>query len=180
MDNSRIKKVGTREEVFKGLAIRTAGGLKKDDIIEKQFGTRVLYISKRLSDKMRENFTFIRNNNPNYLRRQPKKTMTNTSTNNNTIITTTNTNINTSSSQSQPSRRISGSLGGKTHKLSFKTRENTVKNVYYPELQGLNIQQLKEELAREEAEEDRGIQLSTPKKEFSIEEMPEIDIFNLH
>ena len=30
----KVKKVGTREEVFKGLAERTAGGLKKDDINE--------------------------------------------------------------------------------------------------------------------------------------------------
>ena len=47
MDNSKVKKVGTREEVYKGLAARTAGGLKKDDIIAKQFGTKTIYISKR-------------------------------------------------------------------------------------------------------------------------------------
>ena len=35
--DTKIKKVGTREEVFKGLAARTAGGLVKNDIIEKQF-----------------------------------------------------------------------------------------------------------------------------------------------
>ena len=55
MDTSKIKKVGTREEVFKGTAMRTAGGLKIDDIIEKRIGNRIIYISKKLSDKMKEN-----------------------------------------------------------------------------------------------------------------------------
>ena len=75
MDSSVNKRIGTREEVFKGLATRTAGGLKKDDIIEQQFGSRKMYISKKLSDKMRENFNIIRTNNPNHLKRNPKRTM---------------------------------------------------------------------------------------------------------
>ncbi len=177
-----MKKVGTREEVFKGLAARTAGGLKREDIIEKQFGTRTLYISKRLSDKMRENFKFIRTNNPNYLKRQPKRTMISTAAN---IIQSGNQSSQNTHQQQprslpqptqsmQPAKRI----GGKTHKLAFKVRENTVKNVYYPELQGMNIQELKEELAKEEAEEDRG-QLKPLTGAFAIQDMPDIDISNL-
>lgn len=199
MDSSKIKKVGTREEVFKGLAIRTAGGLNKNDIIEKQFGTRTMYISKRLSDKMRENFNIIRNNNPNHLRRQPKRTMTvrnqsepATNTTQNTPIQTTTQTLNQSAVKRNPNSNSNACVGGKTHKLSFKVKENTVKNVYYPELQGMNIQQLKEELAKEEAEEDRGLILAnTPPKKISIssssglstplniEEMPDIDISNI-
>ena len=182
-----MKKVGTREEVFKGLAARTAGGLKRDDIIEKQFGTRTLYISKRLSDKMRENFKFIRTNNPNYFKRQPKRTMISTAANTTSpqqisqntqqILSQSQPSqpqISSQQQRSQPARRI----GGKTHKLAFKVRENTVKNVYYPELQGMNIQELKEELAREEAEEDRG-QLKPLAGTFTIQDMPDIDISNL-
>lgn len=205
MDSSKIKKVGTREEVFKGLAIRTAGGLNKNDIIEKQFGTRTMYISKRLSDKMRENFNIIRNNNPNHLRRQPKRTMTvrnqsepATNTTQNTPTQTPNQTLTQTPNQSAIKRNPNNNsnsnvcVGGKTHKLSFKVKENTVKNVYYPELQGMNIQELKEELAREEAEEDRGLILAnTPPKKISIssssalskplniEEMPDIDISNI-
>ena len=176
-----MKKVGTREEVFKGLAARTAGGLKREDIIEKQFGTRTLYISKRLSDKMRENFKFIRTNNPNYLKRQSKRTMISTAAN--TIQSGNQSSQNTQQQQPrslpqpqpiQPAKRI----GGKTHKLAFKVRENTVKNVYYPELQGMNIQELKEELAKEEAEEDRG-QPKPLAGAFAIQDMPDIDISNL-
>jgi hypothetical protein len=79
--DARMKRLGTREEVFKGLAIRTAGGLKKDDIIAKQFGTKTLYISKRLSDRMRENFQ-----NANYFRKRVRKTLVAA---NNTLLTNT-------------------------------------------------------------------------------------------
>jgi hypothetical protein len=47
----------------------------------------------------------------------------------------------------------------------------------------MDIKQLKEELIREETEEDLGIISSSnnnqPKKEFSIEEMPDIDMASL-
>jgi hypothetical protein len=169
MENSRIKKTGTREEVYNGLAVRTAGGLKREDIIEKMFGNRKLYISKKLSDKMRENFNIIRSSNPNHFKRVPKKTMvvaqTSTPNTPNTILTS-----NAHSIQSNKKH-----LGGKTQKISFKIKENTQKTVYYPELQGMDLQELKDELAREEAEEDLG----HPKQEFSIEDMPDIDISNL-
>ena len=69
-DQNKIKKIGTRQEVYKGVANRTAGGLSKNDIIEKQFGTRTLYISRKLSDKMRDNFNLHRNNP-----RRQKRTM---------------------------------------------------------------------------------------------------------
>lgn len=155
MDTIKIKRVGTREEVFKGNASRTAGGLKKEDIIEKQFGTRTIYISRKLSDKMRENFNIIRLNNPNHFKRMQKKTMV--------------------ASNQQQVLEQKRKQHSKTQKLSFKIMENTVKNVFYPELQGMNIQDLKEELAKEEAEEDLG----RPKADFTIQEMPDIDISNL-
>jgi hypothetical protein len=174
-----MKKVGTREEVFKGNAARTAGGLKKEDIIEKQFGNKTLYISKKLSDKMRENFNIIRANNPNHLRnKQQKRTMV---ANKNTENTQPQQSAHQSINQAQKAEIIEKKQQQhvKTQKLSFKVKENTVKNVYYPELNGMDIKQLKEELLREEAEEDRGISIQSPKKEFSIEEMPDIDMNSL-
>ena len=160
MNNSRLKKTGTREEVYNGLAFKTAGGLKREDIIEKIFGNRKIYISKKLSDKMKANFNIIRSTNPNHLKRVPKKTMV----------------AQHPSQPSQPSQPPNKKhLGGKTQKISFKIKENTQKTVYYPELHGMDLQELKAELAREEAEEDLG----KPKQEFSIEDMPDIDISNL-
>jgi len=183
--DSRMKKVGTREEVFKGIATRTAGGLKREDIIEKQFGTKILYISKKLSDKMRENFNIIRANNPNHLKnKQQKRTMV--ANKNNNSNNANNATFQAQSNIQQTNNSVNRAIiekkqqqHAKTQKLSFKVKENTVKNVFYPELTGMDIKQLKEDLLREEAEEDRGIILPTPKKEFSIEDMPDIDMNSL-
>jgi hypothetical protein len=175
ISDTKTKRVGTREDVYKGLALRTAGGLKREDIIPKQFGTKTLYISKKLSDRMRENFNVIRANNPNYFKRQAKKTMV----------------ASQSLQSSKPIEKIDSiekrktlKPHGKTQKLSFKIHDNTVKNVYYKELQGMDIQELKEELKREEAEEDLGLnteenQNKEPRREFSIEEMPDISLADL-
>ena len=75
MENSKIKTVGTREEVYKGLASRTAGNLQKNDIIEKIIGNRKLYISKKISEKMKENINIFRTNNPNFFKSMHKKTI---------------------------------------------------------------------------------------------------------
>jgi hypothetical protein len=177
--DSISKRIGTREEVYKGSATRTAGGLKKDDIIEKSFGSKTIYISKKLSEKMRENFNIIKANNPNHLKRNTRHTMVipkgniNESENSNTV----NLVYQNKKNQNQKHNH----QHAKTQKLSFNIKENTVRNVFYPELQGVDIKQLKEELINEEAEEDKGISLSSnqPKKEFSIEEMPDIDMASL-
>ena len=74
----------------------------------------------------------------------------------------------------------------KTHKISFQIDKNEVKNIYYPELKGIDLQELKEELLREEAEEDNCIDNSENntktnklQEPFKIEELPDIDINEL-
>ena len=98
MDTSKNKKYGTREDVYKCIATHTAGGLTKNDIIEKKNGQHTIYISKKLSDKMKASFNIIRTLNPNHLTRI-KKTMVSINNNdiktNNTNTNTTNTNTNT-------------------------------------------------------------------------------------
>ena len=171
--NSKIKKVGTREEVFKGMALKTAGGLIKNDIIAKQFNNKILYISKKLSEKMRLN-----SNIPGIFKRQPKQTMRNiqnTSVNTN-ISTIDNVNPNTNTNPNPKLNKHS-----KTQKLSFKVCNNTVKTIYYPELQGLNIEELKNDLLKEENEEDnQNNDIHETPKEFTIQDMPDIDISNLN
>jgi hypothetical protein len=166
---ARLKRTGTREEVFKGLAARTAGGLKKDDIIAKQFGSRTLYISKRLSDRMRENFQHA-----NSFRKRVRKT----------LVATSNPNSDVNAISRNDAKKTCvvnvKAPHGKTQKLSFKVHDNPVKNVYYKELNGMNIQKLKEELKQEEAEEDLGI--STAREgggEFKIEDVPDISLDEL-
>ena len=188
LDSSRIKKTGTREEVYKGLAVRTAGGLKKDDIIPKQFGSRILYISKRLSDRMRENFNIIRASNPNHFKRQIKKTMgvsSLPSSSATTSMVSTSLKLSTDNGMNRTDRidKIDNKKRqqSKTMKLAFKIDENVQKNIYYKELKGMDIKELKEELKREEAEEDLGIPQpishnANNKREFKIQDMPDISL----
>lgn len=175
--DNKLKKVGTREEVYNNLASRTAGNLTKNDIIEKTIGSRKIYISKKLSEKMI--------NNPIFLKRVHKRT----------LIATPNQAPNQSTpNQSTTNQGIPNQIkkqtSTKTQKLSFKIGENAVKTIYYPELNGVNLKKLKEELLKEEAEEDLGIVI--PKKnvsssgvsgastsEFIIEELPDIDMNDL-
>ena len=278
--NCKNKKFGTREEVYKGIYTNTAGGLKKDDIIEKCLGTKIIYISKKLSDKMKINFNIIRANNPNQFKRIPKKTMvspkiidnyTDNLQSNNIVAThqqqqtqpqqtqpqqpqqqtqqqqpqqphlqqqpqqsqqsqqqTQPQPQQTQPQQSQPQQQQSQpqqqpqqtqqqnsniiknkknnivnsnkKAYKKTQKILFNITENKVKNVYYPELQGINITNLKEELLKEENDEDNGNTLESnnsnyqddvlldddnnsiysKNKQFCVEDMPEIDITNLY
>ena len=53
------KKIGTREEVYKSIAQRTNGGLLKSDIIEKNNNGKLIYISKKISEKMKANTSNI-------------------------------------------------------------------------------------------------------------------------
>ena len=52
------KKFGSREEVFKGIAAKTIGGLKKEDLKEKQIGKKVKYVSRKKSARMQKNNPF--------------------------------------------------------------------------------------------------------------------------
>ena len=177
--DNKLKKVGTREEVYNNLASRTAGNLTKNDIIEKPIGSRKIYISKKLSEKMI--------NNPIFLKRVHKRTLIATP---NQAPTQAPNQAPTHSTPTQSTpNHIKKQTSTKTQKLSFKIGENAVKTIYYPELNGVNLKKLKEELLKEEAEEDLGIVI--PKKnisssgassnagEFIIEELPEIDINEL-
>ena len=231
--NCKNKKFGTREEVYKGIYTNTAGGLKKDDIIEKCLGTKIIYISKKLSDKMKINFNIIRANNPNQFKRIPKKTMvspkiidnyTDNLQSNNIVathqqqqtqpqLTQPHQQQQTQLTQPQPQQQNSNIIKNKknnivnsnkkaykkTQKILFNITENKVKNVYYPELQGINITNLKEELLKEENDEDNGNTLESnnsnyqddvllddddksiysKNKKFIVEDMPDIDITNL-
>lgn len=151
--NSRI---GTREQVFKGLATRTAGGLTKNDIIEKKIGNKIIYISKKLSEKMKQNTNLFRKN-------VRKKTISLPITTNNSQPSITNQKKNNNNTP-------------KTQKILFKENENVAVNVYYPELKGMDIQQLKEDLVREEMEEDLGVKPLQEKKDFVIEDINSIDL----
>ena len=151
------KKIGTREEVYKLIAARTAGGLCKSDIIEKNFNGKLIYISKKISEKMKAQLNIIRETNPTFFKKQ-KKTHS------------------VGFVKKNKNKHIA-----KTQKLSFEIHKNEVKNIYYPELKGIDLKELKEELLREEEEEDlQSIELNKKESKtlepFKIEELPDIDI----
>ena len=89
MNNNQFKKNSTREEVYLGIALKTKGGLFKQDIIQKNINGKFSYISKKLSEIAKERDVFS-----NYRKRKTKGKM-NSSTINNTI-NNNNQNRNTS------------------------------------------------------------------------------------
>ena len=53
-----MKKTGSREEVYKGLAEKTKGGLEKANLKEKIIGKKIKYVSLRKSLRMTKNNPF--------------------------------------------------------------------------------------------------------------------------
>ena len=53
-----MKKTGSREEVYKGFAEKTGGGLRKEHLKEKIIGKKTKYVSRKKSTKMKENNPF--------------------------------------------------------------------------------------------------------------------------
>ena len=172
-----IKIIGTREEVYKSQAKKTIGGLTKPDILEKCNNGKTTYISKKLSDKMRLQLNTIRENNPNLFKNKKRthcvsyihKNSNSNSINNNNSSNNTNNNNNNSNNTNYKNKKKS-----KTHKLSFEINNNKVKNIYYPELNGLNIEELKEEIRRQEEEENEEDDLENIEEFESLNELTEV------
>ena len=61
------KKIGSREEVYMGIALKTNGGLFKKDIIQKNTNGKYSYVSKKLSEIAKERNVFS-----NYRKRKTK------------------------------------------------------------------------------------------------------------
>ena len=192
--NNRNKGIGTREEVYKGLFLKTAGGLVKDDIIEKRIGNRILYISKKLSDKMKTNPNLIRN--PNHVKRIHKRTINNlTRLENKTHQLGSGNGGGNSSSidHIMTASKVQNTPTPKTQKIHFTTTDNVSVNVYYPELKGQNIKRLQAdltaELEQEELVEDQGLHNTpgnshvlkgkTEPKPFIVEDINCINLDNL-
>ena len=211
METLTIKKVGTREDVYKGIASRTAGGLTKNDIIEKNFNGKLIYISKKISDKMRAQMSALHslanNSNTNHqtdntittqqiqeynkhkkILKKNKKTLAALKINTMNTTNTTNTINNTNNLNNTNNKNLFNKHKSKTQKLSFQVTNNEVKNVYYPELKGLDLKELKADLLREEQEEDypdlaeqnndnnTNNRIKKPLEPFTIDELPDIDI----
>tara|TARA_B100000575_G_C23106724_1_gene638858 strand:+ start:647 stop:1096 length:450 start_codon:yes stop_codon:yes gene_type:complete len=126
VDKKFKKKIGSREEVFNGVAEKTGGGMYKSDIICILQNGRPKYISKKLSviAKKRDNPYFKKKKEP------TKKTI--------------------------PSKLTSNSVKPtiKTKKIKFDISKNKIKSVYYPSLNGLNISELRNQNDMEDDEDN--------------------------
>ena len=133
MDKKRVKKIGSREEVYNGSAFRTSGGLTKDDIMLKVSNGKNYYVSKKLSAIAKERDMFSKY--------KPKRR---TKGNVLRIIS-----------------KDTGKLTKKN--ISFILNKNECKKYYYPELVGKNINRLRQENEEEDDEEDDEELVHTPK-----------------
>ena len=166
-----IKIIGTREEVYKSQAHKTIGGLTKPDILEKCNNGKLTYISKKLSDKMRLQINTIRENNPNFFKNKKRThciSSIHKNSNSNSNSNSSSTIINNNNTNYKKKKK------SKTHKLSFEINNNKVKNIYYPELNGLNIEELKEEIRRQEEEENEEDDLENIEEFESLNELTEV------
>ena len=170
-----IKVIGTREEVYKSQAQKTIGGLTKPDILEKCNNGKTTYISKKLSDKMRLQINTIRENNPNFFKNK-KRThcVSSIHKNSNSNSINNNNSSNTNNNNNSNNTNYKNKKKSKTHKLSFEINNNKVKNIYYPELNGLNIEELKEEIRRQEEEENEEDEFENIEEFESLNELTEV------
>ena len=114
-----MKKNGSREEVFKGLAEKTNGGLKKEDLKEKIVGKKVKYVSRKKSMRMQKN-------NPFQNKSKSKSKIIN-------II-----NNDKSKSKSKIKIKTEKKKKKKTRKISFNLDNNKVKEYYCKEMDDVN------------------------------------------
>jgi hypothetical protein len=144
--NKKVKKIGTREEVYIGKALQTSGGLKKDDIFEKISNGKTIYVSKKLSAIAKERDMFSKY--------KPKR-----KTKGHVLKIT--------------SKDTSHKLSKKN--ISFSLNDTEYKKYYYPELEGKNIKRLRQENEEDEEDEEDEEYPHTP-QDFRIQDISELDL----
>lgn len=166
MQTNSKKKVGSREEVYNDMAKMTSGRMYKDDIIKKNIvkrkekGTVTRYLSKKISDRMK-------NNHPN-IRRKKTKTNTNTNKNINKINQYQN------KSKKNTNLNLKTNMNGNYNKkrtIKFNINNNIVKEYYCPKLE-LNIQ-------KEILEKKRDRELVKQLDSINIDDIEEINLEGL-
>ena len=155
-----MKRIGTREEVFRGVAERTSGGMRKQDIMIKNNK----FISRKKSDRMKilvsqnERFQTFRSN---------KKTKCN-----NNLL---NKNKNINQTNKKPIKRTQ-------KKVVFHFNKNKVQEYNCPDLNyycGDKEDEDEDEEDEEEYENNRQISFNKKPREFKIEKMDDLNIDDL-
>ena len=172
MNNNQFKKkLGTREEVYLGIALKTKGGLFKKDIIQKNINGKFSYISKKLSEIAKERNVFS-----NYRKRKTKGKM-DSSTINNTVSNCVSNSV--SNNQNRNTSNISQANKLTKKNVSFKLNQNTYKSIYYPELKGVNLERLRRNNLEDEEDEDYDDledEIQHTPKNFEIEDISQLNL----
>jgi hypothetical protein len=145
-EKRRIKKIGTREEVYLGKALRTSGGLTKNDLLVKIVNGKHHYISKKLSEIAKERNMFSKY--------KPKRR-----TKGHVLKIT----------QKDTSQKLT------KKNISFSLNNTEYKKYYYPELAGKNIERLRQENAEQEEDDDDEEYQHTP-SDFRIQDISELKL----
>lgn len=161
-----IKKIGTREEVFQGLAIKTNGGMYINDILYDE-KMKKGYISKKISTRMKQKRKTLRAN-----------MNTNTNTNNNTNNMNINTNnMNTNNTNTNTNNNNNENMNNENNNISKHHQAKTMKRVIFkPE----NNKIFEYECDNINSLDDIDVNFSLKSSnEFKIEEIPDISIADL-
>ena len=146
-EKRRIKKIGTREEVFLGKALRTSGGLTKKDILIKTVNGKNNYISKKLSEIAKERDMFSKY--------KPKRR--------------TKGHI-LKISHKDTSQKLT------KKNISFSLNNTEYKKYYYPELAGKNIERLRQGNEEDEEDEEDDEEIVHTPSDFRIQDISELNL----
>jgi hypothetical protein len=146
------KKIGSREEVYVGIALKTNGGLFKKDIIQKNTNGKYSYVSKKLSEIAKERNVFS-----NYRKRKTRANKVSINVNTNAPL--------------QPNKLTKKNV-------SFSLNQNQYKTIYYPELKGVNLERLRNNNLEEEDEEDEDDEeeIQHTPQNFKIEDISQLNL----
>jgi hypothetical protein len=133
--------IGSRADVYEGRADKTAGGLTKTDIICKIMAGKKLYISQKISNRMRD-----------LMKNKTRKPIIKQSS--------------ISNSKNISSNCISNEKTKKA--VKFNLEANEIRQFRYEELNGQDIEQLQKEMEEENDDDDTS---NNQPKEFTIQEI---------
>lgn len=156
----QIKTYGTREMVYNGLALKTAGNLTKDDIDLKIINGKEYYISKKISKRMKD----LIKQSAIYKRKKTAKNVdVDAVLDDKACVNSPGEHIGLSGDV------VVGHNINKTLKnVSFLMNKNNVKEVYYKELNEQDIEALRLEACSENT--------MLPPKPFIIEDLDSVDL----
>lgn len=172
-----MKRIGTREEVYLGLALKTAGGMTRPDIIKaSKQNAKKKYLSRKISTRMKTNNPLVRYKKIKSAKKQQLRDSDISQEKKDKYINERKIARLLRRKKSQRRKLEQSKLGNKhkiksSKKLSFNLENNIVK-----EYQCMNLEDNYYNYNNDDDELGYESDNESPKSPFKIEEMPDIDI----